>query len=69
MKFFNNDKEFKARDNAIKSIKRCIEGGNFDKDAMVELMYMWHDCLQQEVDIFKQCTALLEQIAQTQEEE
>ena len=68
MKLFNNDKEFKARDKTIKSIKRCIEGGNFDKDAMVELMYMWHDCLQQEVDIFKQCTALLEQIAQDQEE-
>lgn len=67
MKFFNNGNW--ARDKTIKLLKKQIESGHFDKDKVLAEMVMWSSCLQQELDLFKQCTALLEQISQAQEEE
>lgn len=64
MKFFNRNNEFKARENALRALKRTIESGNFDKDKIIELMYMWQSCIQQEVNLFGECTAILNQIAQ-----
>lgn len=69
MKLFNRSNEFKAREKALKDLKKTIETGRFDKDGMIETMFLWQSCIQQEVDLFKQCTALLEQIAQDQEED
>ena len=64
MKFFNNSNEFKAREKALKALKRTIKSGRFDKDKMLELMFMWQSCIQQEVNLFGECTAILNQIAQ-----
>ena len=64
MKFFNNSNEFKAREKTLKALKRTIERRQFDKDKMIELMYMWQSCIQQEVDLFKECTEILNNIAQ-----
>ena len=64
MKFFNHNNEFKAREKALKALKRTIERRQFDKDKMIELMYMWQSCIQQEVNLFGECTAILNQIAQ-----
>lgn len=69
MKIFNRGNEFKVREKALKDLKKIIETGHFDKDSMITTMFMWHDCLQQEVDLFKECTLLLEKIAQDMEEE
>lgn len=67
MKFFNNSNEFKAREKALKALKRTIERRQFDKDKMIELMYMWQSCIQQEVNLFGECTAILNQIAEAEE--
>ena len=64
MKFFNHNNEFKAREKALKALKRTIESGRFDKDKIIELMYMWQSCIQQEVNLFKECTEILNRIAQ-----
>ena len=64
MKFFNHNNEFKAREKALKALKRTIERRQFDKDKMIELMYMWQNCIQQEVNLFKECTEILNRIAQ-----
>ena len=66
MKFFNRNNEFKARKNALRALKRTIESGNFDKDKIIELMYMWQSCIQQEVNLFGECTAILNQIAEAE---
>ena len=62
MKFFNNSNEFKAREKALKALKRR----QFDKDKMIELMFMWQSCIQQEVNLFGECTAILNQIAEAE---
>ena len=62
MKFFHNN-EFKAREKALKALKRR----QFDKDKMIELMFMWQSCIQQEVNLFGECTAILNQIAEAEE--
>ena len=67
MKFFNHNNEFKAREKALKALKRTIERRQFDKDKMIELMYLWQSCIQQEVDLFEECTAILNQIAESEE--
>ena len=64
MKFFNHNNEFKAREKALKALKRTIESGRFDKEKIIELMYMWQSCIQQEVNLFKECTEILNRIAQ-----
>jgi hypothetical protein len=61
MKFFHNN-EFKAREKALKALKRR----QFDKDKMIELMFMWQSCIQQEVNLFGECTAILNQIAEAE---
>ena len=66
MKFFNNSNEFKAREKALRALKRTIERRQFDKDKMIELMYLWQSCIQQEVDLFGECTAILNQIAEAE---
>ncbi len=66
MKFFNHNNEFKAREKALKALKRTIERRQFDKDKMIELMFMWQSCIQQEVDLFGECTAILNQIAEAE---
>ena len=68
MKLFNRSNEFKVREKALKDLKKTIETGRFDKDAMITTMFMWSSCIQQELDLYKQCAELLEQIAQDQEE-
>jgi hypothetical protein len=67
MKFFNHNNEFKAREKALRALKRTIERRQFDKDKMIELMYLWQSCIQQEVDLFGECTAILNQIAESEE--
>ncbi len=67
MKFFNHNNEFKAREKALRALKRTIESGHFDKDKIIELMYMWQSCIQQEVDLFEECVAILNQIAEAEE--
>ena len=62
MKFFNHNNEFKAREKALKALKRR----QFDKDKMIELMFMWQSCIQQEVNLFGECTAILNQIAEAE---
>ena len=52
MKFFNHNNEFKAREKALRALKRTIESGRFDKEKIIELMYMWQSCIQQEVNLF-----------------
>lgn len=69
MKLFNRGNEFKVREKALRDLKKTIETGRFDKDSMITTMFMWQSCIQQEVDLFKQCAELLAQIAQDQEEE
>ncbi len=69
MKLFNRGNEFKVREKALRDLKKTIETGRFDKDSMITTMFMWSNCIQQELDLFKQCTALLEKIAQDQEED
>ena len=64
MKFFNHNNEFKAREKALKALKRTIEQRQFDKDKIIELMYVWGNCIQQEVDLFQECTEILNSIAQ-----
>ncbi len=64
MKFFNHNNEFKAREKALKALKRTIEQRQFDKDKIIELMYVWGNCIQQEVDLFQECTEILNNIAQ-----
>ena len=66
MKFFNNSNEFKAREKALKALKRTIKSGRFDKDKMLELMFMWQSCIQQEVNLFGECTAILNRIAEAE---
>lgn len=56
--------EFKAREKALKALKRTIEQRQFDKDKIIELMYVWGNCIQQEVDLFQECTEILNNIAQ-----
>lgn len=63
----NLDNEFKTHAKVIQLITKRIESGNFDKDNMIKLMYMWSNCLQQEVDLFKHCTAILDQMAKNEE--
>ena len=67
MKFFNHNNEFKAREKALRALKRTIERRQFDKDKMIELMYLWQSCIQQEVDLFEECVAILNQIAEAEE--
>ena len=69
MKFFNHNNEFKARDKTLKALKRTIEQRQFDKDKIIELMYVWGNCIQQEVDLFQECTEILNRIAQEEAEE
>ena len=69
MKFFNHNNEFKAREKTLKALKRTIEQRQFDKDKIIELMYVWGNCIQQEVDLFKECTEILNRIAQEEAEE
>ena len=59
-----SNNEFKAREKALKALKKTIERRQFDKDKIIELMYMWQSCIQQEVNLFGECTAILNQIAQ-----
>ena len=66
MKFFNHNNEFKAREKALKALKRTIERRQFDKDKMIELMYLWQSCIQQEVNLFGECTAILNQIVEAE---
>lgn len=66
MKFFNNSNEFKAREKALKALKKTIERRQFDKEKIIELMYMWQSCIQQEVNLFGECTAILNQIAEAE---
>ncbi|MGV8117623.1 hypothetical protein [Methanothrix soehngenii] len=61
--------EFKAREKALKALKRTIEQRQFDKDKIIELMYVWGNCIQQEVDLFQECTEILNRIAQEEAEE
>jgi predicted XRE-type DNA-binding protein len=67
MKFFNHNNEFKAREKALRALKRTIERRQFDKDKIIELMYLWQSCIQQEVDLFEECVAILNQIAEAEE--
>jgi|GEM_PF-1680069 len=69
MKFFNHNNEFKAREKALRALKRTIKSGNFDKDKIIELMYLWQSCIQQEVNLFQECTEILNRIAQEEAEE
>lgn len=69
MKIFNRGNEFKVREKALRDLKKIIETGRFDKDSMITTMFMWSSCLQQELNLFQECTLLLEKIVQDQEEE
>ena len=69
MKFFNHNNEFKAREKTLKALKRTIEQRQFDKDKIIELMYVWQSCIQQEVNLFQECTEILNRIAQEEAEE
>ena len=58
--------EFKAREKALKALKRTIESGHFDKEKIIDLMHMWGNCIQQEVNLFGECAAILNQIAEAE---
>lgn len=69
MKFFNHNNEFKAREKALRALKRTIESGRFDKEKIIELMFLWQSCIQQEVNLFGECAAILNRIAEAEEAE
>ena len=69
MKFFNHNNDFKAREKALRALKRTIKSGRFDTEKIIELMFMWQSCIQEEVNLFQECTEILNRIAQEEAEE
>ena len=57
----NLDESAKTRSKAIELVKRALDDKQFDEDTLTALMFKWADALNEEVKLYGQCVAALQE--------
>lgn len=57
----NLDESAKTRSKAIELVKRYLDNKQFDEDTLTALMFAWGEALNEEVKLYGQCVAALQE--------